>query len=71
MPVQAFPRGRQRTPLQAYRAWLRQGFPEAVAGNLVARAIGLAPTARGWTPGELSALLFLAWRAETGTLPML
>lgn len=69
MPTIA-PRGRSRTPLQAYRAWLRLGYPPTVAGNLTAEMAGLRPTARGWTPAEVARLLFLVWRAETGRLPM-
>lgn len=68
MTAQASTRGRPRTAIEAYRAWLRQGFTPAQAGNLTAGMAGLAPTARGWTPGEVAALLFLAWRAETRKL---
>ncbi len=51
--------------------WLslqRQGLPPAAAGNVLAYALGLTPTAAGWTDVELGRLVLLRWLVARGAI---
>jgi hypothetical protein len=55
---------------EAFYRWLRQGFPPLIAGNFTAIEVTdqeLEPVVSGWTPDEISALLF--WRYLVGKAP--
>lgn len=59
---------RSRRPvLEAFWRWCRQGWTDAVAGNLTAIELTdqeLEPVSSGWTPDQLEQLLWLRFLYE-------
>ena len=51
-----------------YDGLRRRGLSPEEAGNLVGRAVGVAPIRGGWTPVQLERLLFLRWLVATGRI---
>ena len=59
----------RETPRTFYRRLQLNGFNDAEAGNLTARAWKLRTGRKAWTLQEISRLLFLRWRVDQGRVP--